>query len=733
MSTLAKRLRKVGITSVAAVSGLGLASIIVVVMVVRIVIAQASTQPSDCSVVVFGRCLYEGYFTGDERFASGGVFGEGTDNLPMLPAGNSYTDSRGALNDNMWAFPQSTDEGQSNPSAAFVSFVRDTLLTADEECGVGDPSEYNGAACALERRRAIGGAVIVQTMLGSQGNTWSGDMAAGVADARARVADWEDLVNDLSGGGNVDWNESLTLTGSHLTMANVGIGDTASDVTLFEYNGDRIIHAIIFSDPSTGNRFILDRQFGAPTAEFSSLPITNQNVQAEILPDTSGSSAANFQPLALSGANYLVEPGARYRVYVRARNIGNASAGQVALQVPNLDTGMISSAGSVQTLNIASNFYDGDGGGVGCGATQLPFCPDGQDGWYWQSNNLGAYDGVPGGNDEAQGWFGIQINPAAPIGSRTCFALYVHPSTPSGGFDTDGSICVAIEEPSEPRLDVVDGGVHAGAVVSNQPCLIAGPTSNPSSEGFIRGLADSGTQAEYVVSAGGRVDNFPSAGGDNTVTFGNNGTNGSYGQICRPDLATRLLNQTSNFVELADYTGMNNVPGDVVTKIRRDIVIPGALIRAERQSTIVVEGDVYITGNITEETTGYNLSGGNNDVPSLAIVATGNINIAPSVTDVFGVLYAGSSTGAGLINTCSDNAGGPSLTAPGGASACGNVLHLNGSLIAGQIQFRRTGSGVGSSGSEEVTLAPQIFLAPPPGMDALLSRIEYQGERPPVF
>ena len=127
------------------------------------------------------------------------------------------------------------------------------------------------------------------------------------------------------------------------------------------------------------------------------------------------------------------------------------------------------------------------------------------------------------------------------------------------------------------------------------------------------------------------------------------------------------------------------------------------------QVTIVVDGDLTITGNISYANPSVTDP---RDLPSLAIVAKGNITIDPGVKEINALIYS-----AGSLNTCGAE-----------AKLCNKQLKINGSLVAkAGFKFARTYTSSGTlrqneptasrDAAEIITLTPQTIAFPPPGID----------------
>lgn len=105
-----------------------------------------------------------------------------------------------------------------------------------------------------------------------------------------------------------------------------------------------------------------------------------------------------------------------------------------------------------------------------------------------------------------------------------------------------------------------------------------------------------------------------------------------------------------------------------------------------------VAGDIFIEDNIIYDTTGWTAQ----TIPSMLVVATGNIYIDPSVTQLDGTYEAG-----GKIVTCATASG--AITPTNLYDTCKNKLIVNGSFVAKKIELLRT---YGSLRDEARNLAP---------------------------
>jgi hypothetical protein len=116
--------------------------------------------------------------------------------------------------------------------------------------------------------------------------------------------------------------------------------------------------------------------------------------------------------------------------------------------------------------------------------------------------------------------------------------------------------------------------------------------------------------------------------------------------------------------------------------------------------TIFVEGDLSINDSIQYANIAY---ADPKQVPNLAIVVSGNVNISSSVTRIDAAIYSG-----GTINTCNNN--------PQNCSTA--QLKVNGSLSSKNgFNFNKTFINDSRIPAELIVLAPQNILFPPPGIE----------------
>ncbi len=128
--------------------------------------------------------------------------------------------------------------------------------------------------------------------------------------------------------------------------------------------------------------------------------------------------------------------------------------------------------------------------------------------------------------------------------------------------------------------------------------------------------------------------------------------------------------------------------------------------------TLLVEGDVTINGNIAISSNLYTKL---ENLPQLAIVASGNVKIAKDVTSVESTIYS-----AGYINTCASYNATNQYICKKNLSVLGSLVAKNGFLFtrANSASYNCTTLGCDKrEPGELISLLPLSALLPPPGLD----------------
>jgi hypothetical protein len=142
---------------------------------------------------------------------------------------------------------------------------------------------------------------------------------------------------------------------------------------------------------------------------------------------------------------------------------------------------------------------------------------------------------------------------------------------------------------------------------------------------------------------------------------------------------------------------------------------------ADTNETIYVNGNVYISGDICYSACAANPSWTNvADIPSLFIIAKGNILIAPGVSQLDGAYIAEPTDSAGkvngIINTCAQNTT-SAYPISGIFTNCNNQLTVNGAFVARQIFLDRSYSSLRFGQSGENPLSTTTRSCGAPGSD----------------
>ncbi len=276
------------------------------------------------------------------------------------------------------------------------------------------------------------------------------------------------------------------------------------------------------------------------------------------------------------------------------------------------------------------------------------------------------------------------------------------PRTLTGNSNT---VCVKRVDVTQPGIKVTNNDVDAGTVTQSNNCKTPYTAATlPTGYGTIN---TNTSQGQYVVSASGNITStynslpirgFNSNGGLNTLT------QQGYGLTCLPNITQQVGTQAGAFAPTVSSGAINDstYDGKIMAGTTSGGTFtlgtnPNGTTNITKRWTLYVNGNVYINSNIAFGPTG-----------SLAIVATGNIMIDPSVTRVDAFLYADT------INTC-ENASGSTLGAGFTYPTCNTALTINGLAFARHFRFNRT-STVATTPSEVINFSPQLYLYTPPGL-----------------
>lgn len=161
---------------------------------------------------------------------------------------------------------------------------------------------------------------------------------------------------------------------------------------------------------------------------------------------------------------------------------------------------------------------------------------------------------------------------------------------------------------------------------------------------------------------------------------------------------------------LSAFTGTPGLTGSFFAN--GPTTLPGTSIGTGDHITIYVNGDLYISNNVSFLGDYASVA----DIPSLTVIAKGSIYIAPSVTQLDGVYIAeptSSTSGDGNIYTCSTNGGSGAhpyssvALGIGTYDACNTQLTVNGSFVANQVWLLRTFGTLSTQPAETFNFTPR--------------------------
>lgn len=531
----------------------------------------------------------------------------------------------------------------------------------------------------------IGARFIILTMLGAPGGTpsWQAD---------ARYNEWVNLVNDYAAAGKITWNYAHPFP---CGIINSYYQDNFVDDAFYREPssagvcGPSVMRpSIIFRHPVTNAiLYAIKRDCANPIGEVYGLPPVAYNLGGSLAP---GSGTPPF-----SG---IIQPGITYSLTPNVWNPSPVGARPFTMEVGNLSPAYV----TYQGISSPGGYDTGSGfsGGCSSGAANC---------WYWSYGG-----GLPNGATSAQTNGALfSVSGATPEGTVVCFNLTLNPSDSSGTRYTSGPSCFTVYRPHYPGIIGTSGDVHAGGGLCGQT----------QTSGSITTRSQSNSVGEYVVSASGIVSNFGSdnAAGGSSATLGKNG---NYATVCRPDLvalARAYVNANGSYRTLSsgswDVGALPSSSTGIYVHSGGSLLLRGTY-SGNRPITIVsLGGTVTIANRIilsAPATTG-------DSVPSIGIIAAGDIEIAGAANQVDAYLFSN-----GTIDTCSE----------GNTAACRNTLTVNGFLMARGLQFKRLGPATGPTATvgERINLTGQLYLNPPKFFDSasVVNLLQHQGERAPL-
>jgi hypothetical protein len=427
------------------------------------------------------------------------------------------------------------------------------------------------------------------------------------------------------------------------------------------------------------------------------------------------------------GPGQPIQAGKTYTIGVNVRNGGAAPSEDVALDVKR-PAELIDPSGGNPAYNARPpGQQPGDYTGYGyhwlCGAVNTPACSSPH--WWWARSAALPSGGVWSGQ------FEFTVESGLPGGTPVCLDGYAYfVNRAHNPAYAPAQVCWIVENPLHPFLTTSRGDVHAGGGIGIGVNCDAVPGSNKR----VQGQQAGGSRVQYVLSAGADIKNFAAG------QFLGDAPAGFYGVICRPDLVrfaeTYRVKPGNPVVSLPNDVALAATLASTVAGTDRlvyrnvgggeAVIDTGALPTViSGRVTLYVNGNVRIKSNILYQGAGVTRQ----NLPAFGIIATGDIRIDNSVTQLDGYYFAGN---GGTIDTCANQ---PDVR--NNPNDCRNNLRVRGLMMATGFRWARTGNGSGPVEAERIDFLGDLYLSTPPAfrdvMSARVSRPRNQGERPPLY
>jgi hypothetical protein len=257
---------------------------------------------------------------------------------------------------------------------------------------------------------------------------------------------------------------------------------------------------------------------------------------------------------------------------------------------------------------------------------------------------------------------------------------------PGQGLYTSDERCFTVK--NWPYFKVQKTSIEAGGDFSatNPTCNSGGTLAswNNNNGGYPHGAAGSGTNFTALargtnIGVASAVDTTTPIQSPLGLSFANTGVPLNAATANSPVYGGNYGGQNC----LTDFTAPSTASADV-EEYSANTPVAGRIINAGEDKAVYVTGDVYIENNITfGGSTNWSLTGVNK-VPSFILKASGNIYVAPGVTQLDGVYLAG-----GTFYSCGLPSYAP-VAKDNLFSSCKNQLTVVGMVIAKKINFMRT-------------------------------------------
>lgn len=318
------------------------------------------------------------------------------------------------------------------------------------------------------------------------------------------------------------------------------------------------------------------------------------------------------------------------------------------------------------------------------------------------NNTTGPFDpGNPASNTTLSGIYNI---PTLVAGDEYCARITL--TSYNTGFIASGGVVVdqrLIHDPDQdlyitrercftvknwPYFKVQKTSIEAGGdfSASNPTCNSGGTLASWNNNNGVYSHGAAGSGANFTALARGTNIGVASAVDTTTpiqsplgLSFANTGVPLNAAAANSPVYGGNYGGQNC----LTDFTAPSTASADV-EEYSANTPVAGRVINAGEDKAVYVTGDVYIENNITfGGSTNWSLTGVNK-VPSFILKASGNIYVAPGVTQLDGVYLAG-----GTFYSCGLPSYAP-VAKDNLFSSCKNQLTVVGMVIAKKINFMRT-------------------------------------------
>lgn len=527
----------------------------------------------------------------------------------------------------------------------------------------------------------MGAAFIIDLMLGKKGTSF-GTVAKGVDYAKSNFSEWESRVRYYNTKGWVKYQKTVTFAAGFQNSARSI--QVKNDDIFYIKTSSETKKTIVFTNPD-GTHFEIKQDcgnvVGSPYALID-VPNPQYNLIAGVNMDINdGNTDGNVAQL-----------GDKITVTYTVRNSGETSDGTT-------------------TCSIYGNTYNG---------YNLPADPE-------QSGSNVGYGGCTGkifnkGTTTTIYTETFTIN-ASQVGKTICRSLVVKPPKPGSSTPSVDGACVVVA--SKPYVKVFGGNVSTGNGLKSNACQQNDVGSVNSWNNGSSAFAGAGTQ--FAALALGTIDEFATGQAASGVpmpsglAFSNTVNNETYGGgfgllPCIPDYYAEAAN-TQAVGATVSLAGLNS--GSY--KGTGTVTINASDMGAGKRVVLYVDGNVYINGNIR-----YTGSWTYDQIPLVEIVASGNIYIAPGVTQLDGAYIAQSKADGskGSIYTCATNSGPLSWTDGSFYTPCKTKLTVNGLFSAARVYLMRTYGTISSATANETAANsaagevfnynPTLWIAQPP-------------------